>query len=175
MTTTTYANMRVHEQNSREDNFRDVGYMDCDLSAIMPDPHGDIAAAITAIDNYGKVRDFPTMPLTEVMNLRSGDHGGFMHQFPDGPPNPYRNPDPEEGWWWEEHDYRLVDKIAASMEKDGWKGPPVCIRGMDDEDGYRGPTLVNGHHRTIAAYMVGLTDIPWTTIRADSHGDYDGY
>lgn len=97
-----------------------------------------------------------TMPLAEVLELRSGDHGGRVGGFPYSPRRRYD--DPEE-WDWTDWDYKHVDDIAASMEANGWAGPPVCVR-----DG----VLKNGHHRTIAAYMVGITDIPVTSEWAES-------
>lgn len=88
----------------------------------------------------------PTMPMAQVLELTSGDHGGRMGDFPQAEGKTHE-------WFWGPYDYERVDVIAASMEKNGWDGPPVCI-----VDG----TLRNGHHRTIAAYMVGMEDIPWT-------------
>lgn len=97
-----------------------------------------------------------TMPLDWVMGLYSGDHGGRMHQFPDGHDG--------EGWWWSEWDYRKVDEIAASMAISGWDGPPVYISGGE---------LRNGHHRTIAAYLAGIKDIP-VTDNWDASEDREG-
>lgn len=98
-----------------------------------------------------------TMPLEEVLKLESGDHGGLMGQFPSGTGRWGRSE-----WDWTTYDYELVDQITADMVVNGWDGPPVCIR-----DG----VLRNGHHRTIAAYMAGLTEIPWTT-HWDESGDF---
>ena len=97
-----------------------------------------------------------TMPIEAVLDLRSGDHGGIMRQFPDGPSR--------SGWYWGRSDYERVDVIAESMTKNGWDGPPICVT-----EG----TVNNGHHRTIAAYMVGLTDIPVTDDWDGSASDFE--
>lgn len=96
------------------------------------------------------------MRLDDVMNLESGDHGGLMREFPDGPPSAYGR---DRGWYWGKWDYQKVDVIAKNMEENGWNGPPICVQ----ED-----TVQNGHHRVIAAYMIGLETIPVTSDWSDS-------
>lgn len=109
-----------------------------------------------------------TMPMEDVLKLRSGDHEGLMGDFPASPRWP------EGEWHWCDDDYEMVDYIAASMGKDGWDGPPVCIQfeppkywSAVEKTGWK-TSLVNGHHRVIAAYMAGLTEVPWTTDWSES-------
>lgn len=103
------------------------------------------------------------MPMEDVLKLRSGDHWGLMGDFP-------ASPRWTEGEWnWSDDDYEVVDEIAADMEVNGWDGPPVCIEfdppkwwTAAEKTGWK-TSLTNGHHRAIAAYMAGLTEVPWTT------------
>lgn len=105
------------------------------------------------------------MSMDEILALESGDHGGLIGDFPNqsAAPSNWQPTRRREEWYWSDYDYKRVDVIATSMEKNGWDGPPVCVR-----EG----VLHNGHHRAIAAYMVGLKEMPVTDDWDESESDF---
>lgn len=114
-----------------------------------------------------------TMPLEDVLKLVSGDfgvpvaevwdlmEGRDCHSYPKDYPTC--------------QDYVL--HLAEDMEGNGWNGPPVCVEVEPQSDwvdlhGEWLPTLTNGHHRTMAAWLAGVTDIPTTDRWVESEDSW---
>lgn len=111
--------------------------------------------------------EWPTMPLEDVLKLESGDYGGPMSMV------------------WDHMDHGCTSiqgtcqdravAIAEDMLVNGWNGPPVYVRVEAPSywrpvDGDWLPTLTNGHHRTMAAWLAGIEDIPITHDWDESDG-----
>lgn len=101
------------------------------------------------------------MPLEDVLNLESGDYGGPMCKIFDGMDDSGLG---HKGLTCQEY----VIELAEDMIANGWAGPPVCVRMeapayWDECDKAQWlPTLANGHHRTMAAVLAGIEDVPVT-------------
>lgn len=99
-----------------------------------------------------------TMPLAEVLALQSGDFGIPVSEIlplMEGRPCTQCSGDCD--------DHILA--IAEDMEVNGWNGRPIYVDAHCD-------TLRNGHHRTMAAWLVGLTEVQVTDKWSESDDDW---
>ena len=65
------------------------------------------------------------------------------------------------------HDDKQVEKIAASIEKFGWRGNPIVI----NEEG----VILAGHGRRLAALKLGLTKVPVEVVAGLSEDEQRAY
>lgn len=115
------------------------------------------------------------MALEAVLSLESGDFGGPVRDALSHMEGRYCFSAASDRAGDVTCDQYILD-IAASMEANGWEGPPVCVRHDPPAywrpvDGEWLPTLVDGHHRTMAAVLAGVQRVPVTASRDLSSGD----
>lgn len=99
------------------------------------------------------------IPVEQVLALRSGDFPGqtmaqaeaAMHEQWDSSVTGWeRHPSEVDHGGVEEY----IEHLAVSMREHGYDGPPIEVRKFD------GGTVVDGHHRTLAAARAGLPTVP---------------
>lgn len=104
-----------------------------------------------------------TMPLSEVLALLSGDFRIPVSQIlTEMEGRTCYNAARLGGDTLPTCDEHIL-RIAEDMETNGWNGPPVCV--IDGR-------LRNGHHRTMAAWLLGLDSIPVTESWGESDRDW---
>lgn len=65
------------------------------------------------------------------------------------------------------HDAKQVEKIAASIEKFGWRGNPIVV----NDDG----VILAGHGRRLAALKLGLAKVPVEVVSGLSEDEQRAY